>query len=94
MPKKRKIRLYDRLFTKEDPEEGEEGFLAALNPNSLTISTGYVEPSLASATVGDRFQFERIGYFCVDKDSTPEKPVFNLTVNLKDAWAKIEKKGK
>jgi len=88
------IRLYDRLFTKEDPEEGDEGFLACINPNSLTLSTGYVEPSLASATVGERFQFERLGYFCVDSDSTPDQLVFNLTVNLKDAWAKMEKKGK
>jgi glutaminyl-tRNA synthetase len=92
--KEAEIRLYDRLFTKEDPEEGEEGFLACLNPNSLTISTGYVEPSLASPKAGDRFQFERQGYFCADADTTPEKPVFNLTVNLKDAWSKIEKKGK
>jgi glutaminyl-tRNA synthetase len=88
------IRMYDRLFTKEDPEEGEEGFLACLNPKSLEILSGYVEPSLAFATVGDRFQFERLGYFCVDSDSTPEKLVFNLTVNLKDTWAKVEKKGK
>jgi glutaminyl-tRNA synthetase len=88
------IRLYDRLFTKEDPEEGDEGFLACINPNSLTLSTGYVEPSLASATAGERFQFERLGYFCVDSDSTPDQLVFNLTVNLKDAWAKMEKKGK
>jgi len=86
--------LYDRLFTKEDPEEGDEGFLACINPNSLVISTGYVEPSLASATAGERFQFERLGYFCVDSDSTPAQLVFNLTVNLKDAWAKMEKKGK
>lgn len=86
------IRMYDRLFSKENPEEGEEGFLNCLNPNSLEILTGYVEPSLASAEVGSRFQFERLGYFCVDKDSTKEKLVFNLTVNLKDTWAKVEKK--
>jgi glutaminyl-tRNA synthetase len=92
--KEAEIRMYDRLFTKEDPEEGEEGFLACLNPNSLEILTGYVEPHLASPEVGSRFQFERLGYFCVDSDTTPEKPVFNLTVNLKDAWAKIEKKAK
>ena len=92
--KEAEIRMYDRLFTKEDPEEGEEGFLACINPNSLTISTGYVEPSLAAPKAGDRFQFERQGYFCADADTTPEKPVFNLTVNLKDAWSKIEKKGK
>jgi len=92
--KEAEIRLYDRLFTKEDPEEGDEGFLACINPNSLTISTGYVEPSLSSPKVGSRYQFERQGYFCVDADSTSAKTVFNLTVNLKDAWAKIEKKGK
>ncbi|MDP1716266.1 MAG: glutamine--tRNA ligase/YqeY domain fusion protein [Anaerolineales bacterium] len=92
--KEAEIRLYDRLFTKEDPEEGEEGFLACINPNSLTISTGYVEPHLSSPKAGDRFQFERQGYFCADADTTPAKPVFNLTVNLKDAWAKIEKKSK
>ena len=86
--------MYDRLFTKEDPEEGDEGFLACINPNSLTISTGYVEPSLAVPKAGDRYQFERQGYFCADTDTTPNKPVFNLTVNLKDAWSKIEKKSK
>jgi len=88
------IRLYDRLFTKEDPEEGEEGFLGCLNPNSLQILTGLVEPLLASPEVGSRYQFERLGYFCVDIESTPEKPVFNLTVNLKDTWAKVAKKAK
>ncbi|MGE5073462.1 MAG: glutamine--tRNA ligase/YqeY domain fusion protein [Anaerolineae bacterium] len=86
------IRLYDRLFTKEDPEEGETGFLSCLNPDSLTKLQGFVEPQLAGAAVGDRFQFERQGYFAVDPDSTPDKPVFNLTVNLRDTWAKIEKK--
>ncbi|MDD2922647.1 MAG: glutamine--tRNA ligase, partial [Anaerolineales bacterium] len=88
------IRMYDRLFTKEDPEEGEEGFLACLNPKSLETLNGFVEPSLALVKVGERFQFERLGYFCVDAESAPEKPVFNLTVNLKDAWAKMEKKAK
>src|SRR5258706_2235148 len=88
------IRLYDRLFTKEDPEEGEEGFLNCLNPDSLQVVTGYVEPFLASPEVGSRYQFERQGYFCADPDSTPQKLVFNLTVNLKDGWAKIEKKTK
>jgi glutaminyl-tRNA synthetase len=86
------IRLYDRLFTKEDPEEGEAGFLGCLNPNSLTVLTGFVESHLSKATVGDHFQFERQGYFAVDPDSTPGKPVFNLTVNLRDTWAKIEKR--
>ena len=88
------VRMYDRLFNKENPEEGDEGFLKCLNPNSLEILTGYVEPALAAAEAGSRFQFERLGYFCLDKESTPEKPVFNLTVNLKDTWAKMEKKGK
>jgi len=82
------------LFSKENPEEGEEGFLACLNPNSLEILRGFVEPSVTSPETGSRYQFERLGYFCVDKDSTPHKSVFNLTVNLKDTWAKIEKKGK
>jgi glutaminyl-tRNA synthetase len=92
--KEAEIRIYDRLFTKEDPEEGEEGFLNCLNPDSLQVLAGYVEPLLASPVPGARFQFERQGYFCADADSKPGKPVFNLTVNLKDAWAKIEKKAK
>lgn len=92
--KEAEIRMYDRLFSKENPEEGEEGFLACLNPKSLELLTGYVEPLLASAEAGSRFQFERLGYFCVDKDSASEKPVFNLTVNLKDTWSKVEKKTK
>jgi len=90
--KEAEVRMYDRLFAKENPEEGDEGFLNCLNSKSLEILTGYVEPLLASSEIGSRYQFERLGYFCVDKDSTFEKPVFNLTVNLKDAWAKIEKK--
>jgi glutaminyl-tRNA synthetase len=89
--KEAEFRMYDRLFTKEDPEEGEEGFLACLNPDSLHILLGFVEPSLAQTTPGDRFQFERLGYFATDQDSTEDKPVFNLTVSLKDSWAKIEK---
>jgi glutaminyl-tRNA synthetase len=92
--RKVEVRMYDRLFTKEDPEEGDEGFLNCMNPNSLEILTGYVEPALASAEIGSRFQFERLGYFCVDKETTSEKPVFNLTVNLKDTWSKVEKKTK
>jgi glutaminyl-tRNA synthetase len=92
--KEAEIRMYDRLFTKEDPEEGEEGFIEALNPNSLTVQTGFVEPLLAQTKPGDRFQFERQGYFSTDPDSTADKPVFNLTVSLKDTWAKIEKKSK
>jgi glutaminyl-tRNA synthetase len=88
------FRMYDRLFMKEDPEEGEEGFLGCLNPDSLHVLNGYVEPLLAQTRPGDRFQFERLGYFCTDPDSTADKPVFNLTVSLKDTWAKIEKKSK
>ena len=89
--KEAEIRLYDRLFTKEDPEEGEEGFLGCLNPDSLAVSRGYVETHLANPNPGERFQFERQGYFCADPDSTPELPVFNRTVSLRDTWAKIEK---
>jgi len=92
--KEAEFRMYDRLFTKEDPEQGEEGFLAALNLDSLRVNMGYVEPLLAQTKPGDRFQFERLGYFCTDPDSADEKPVFNLTVSLKDTWAKIEKSNK
>ena len=84
--------MYGRLFTKPDPEEGEEDFLTCLDPKSLEVLNGYVEPALASTNVGDRFQFERLGYFCTDPDSMVAKPVFNSTVSLRDAWAKIEKK--
>ncbi len=88
------VRLYDRLFNRPDPEAGED-FTANINPNSLTVlNQCRVEGSLASTTPGDRFQFERQGYFCTDPDSTPGKPVFNLAVALKDTWAKIEQKRK
>jgi len=88
------VRLYDRLFTAENPDEGED-VTQVINPNSLEIVTDcFLEPSLAEAKPGDKFQFERTGYFCVDLDSTSEKPVFNRTVTLKDSWAKIEKSGK
>jgi glutaminyl-tRNA synthetase len=89
------VRIYENLFTKENPSELEEGedFTANLNPNSLeVIADAKVEPSLAKAAVGERFQFERLGYFCVDLDSKAGKPVFNRTVALKDTWAKFEKK--
>jgi glutaminyl-tRNA synthetase len=86
------FRMYDRLFTKPDPEEGENDFLDCLNPKSLESLAGYVEPALASTQARDRFQFERQGYFCTDPDLTVTKPVFNSTVSLRDAWAKIEKK--
>jgi len=89
------IRLYDKLFTKADPYDIEEGedVLSNLNPKSLEVLTGAkLEPSLASAKLEDRFQFERVGYFCLDPDSAAEKLVFNRTLALKDSWAKIEKK--
>jgi glutaminyl-tRNA synthetase len=90
------VRVYETLFTRENPNETEDGqdFTANMNPKSLEIVTGKLEPSLAEATPGTRYQFERLGYFCVDKDSTPEKPVFNRTVALRDTWGKIEKKAK
>jgi glutaminyl-tRNA synthetase len=91
------VRVYERLFSKEDPDDVEEGqdFTANLNPQSLAvISNAKLEPSLANAAVGARYQFERLGYFAVDPDSRPGKPVFNRTVALKDAWAKVEKKQK
>jgi len=87
-------RLYDTLFAKEDPSQTGEGqdFTANLNPNSLEVlNHAKLEPSLANAAAGTRYQFERLGYFCVDPDSTPGKPVFNRTVALKDTWAKIER---
>ena len=89
------IRLYGKLFLKPDPTDVEEGqdVLDNLNPNSLEVLTGAkLEPSLATAKPGDRFQFERVGYFCLDPDSTPGNLVFNRTLPLKDSWAKIEKK--
>jgi len=86
------VRLYDRLFTVENPGDVEGGCESVLNPNSLEVLTGHVEPSLAKATPTSRYQFERLGYFCVDsKDSSAERLVFNRTVALRDSWAKIEK---
>lgn len=88
------VRLYDHLFSKEDPTDVEDGadFKAYLNPNSLEIlASCRVEPSLAGATPGSRYQFERQGYFCIDPDSSAGKIVFNRTVPLRDTWAKIEK---
>ncbi len=89
------VRLYDVLFTQPNPEDVPEGdFTAVINPRSLEVLTGCkVEPSLASARPGDRFQFERLGYFCVDPDSSAGCLVFNRTVTLKDEWAKIAAKG-
>ena len=88
------VRLYDRLFLSEDPGSDGRDPLLDLNTASLEcVSGAKVEPSLAAAPVGGRFQFERLGYFCVDKDSTDKKLVLNRTVTLADTWAKIEKKG-
>ena len=88
------VRLYGHLFTKEDPTDVPEGvdWLTTLNPKSLEVITdARIEPTLADATAGSRWQFERLGYFCVDPDSRPAFPVFNRTVTLKDTWAKISK---
>jgi glutaminyl-tRNA synthetase len=89
------VRLYDNLFTKEDPESGDADFTTYLNPKSLEVlSHAKLEPFLAGAAPLSRYQFERLGYFCVDPDSAPQKPVFNRTVALRDTWAKIEKREK
>ncbi len=91
------VRLYDHLFNKEDPTDAEDGtdFMAYINPNSLEILTlCRVEPILAGAPPGSRYQFERLGYFCVDPDSSPEKLVFNRAVSLRDTWSKIQKQQK
>lgn len=88
------VRLYDRFFSKEFPEETEEGkdFTSNINPDSINIlKSCRIEPSLENSKPGDKFQFERLGYFCVDPDSTKKKLVFNRTVNLRDTWAKIQK---
>jgi glutaminyl-tRNA synthetase len=87
-------RLYDRLFLKPDPDEAPPGadFTANINPRSLEIVECFVEPSVGGAVAGTRYQFERLGYFCVDPDSTPQRLVFNRTVTLRDTWAKIEQK--
>jgi len=89
------VRIYENLFLQENPGDVEQGkdVLDNLNPNSLeVIANAKLEPSLADATVGARYQFERLGYFCVDLDSKPGKPIFNRTIALKDTWAKVEKK--
>jgi glutaminyl-tRNA synthetase len=93
---KAEVRLYDRLFTAEDPMNVPEGgdWRGTLNPASLEVLVeAHLEPSLADAKPGDRFQFERLGYFCADLDAKPGAPVFNRTVSLKDSWAKAEAKG-
>ncbi|TWU26857.1 Glutamine--tRNA ligase [Novipirellula galeiformis] len=90
------VRLYDRLFTVENPGDPEEGktFVDYLNPDSLKVITGYLEPALAEAKAGDRVQFERLGYYVVDPDTTQQKMVFNRIVSLRDTWGKMEAKGK
>lgn len=93
--KKAEVRLYDQLFAVPDPDKAPEGgsFLDNLTPNSLTVTTAWLEPALAALESGRTVQFERLGYFCKDKDSTPELPVFNRTATLRDTWARLEKKG-
>ena len=89
------VRLYDQLFAAENPNAAPEGqtFLNHINPQSLTVVEGLLEPALTGLPVGDKVQFERLGYFCKDKDSTDARPVFNRTATLRDTWAKQEKKG-
>ncbi|CAM4005051.1 glutamine--tRNA ligase/YqeY domain fusion protein [Flavobacterium cucumis] len=88
--KEAEVRIYDRLFTNESPDKDKEvDFKEYINPNSLKVIKGFVEPSLVTSKELDHFQFQRLGYFCVDRDSTPEKLVFNKTVGLRDTWAKI-----
>ena len=90
---KAEVRLYDRLFTVERPDADEaKDFKEFLNPKSLETTTAYIEPSLTAAKPGERFQFERIGYFCADADGRPGAPVFNQTVSLKDSWSRETKK--
>jgi glutaminyl-tRNA synthetase len=91
------VRLYDKLLLKEDADDVEEGkdFRSNINPDSLeTLTSCRLEPCLADAKPGDRYQFERMGYFCVDPDSSAGKKVFNRTVTLKDTWVKVQKRGK
>jgi glutaminyl-tRNA synthetase len=91
------VRLYDTLFARENPNELEEGqdFTANLNPTSLEVLRACkVEPSLEGSSAGKRYQFERLGYFSVDRDSSSDKLVFNRTIGLRDTWSKIEKRDK
>ena len=92
------VRLYDHLFSKEDPDDVPDGadWLTNVNPKSLEVLKDCrLEPILASAKPGERYQFERLGYFCVDSvDSTKRKPVFNRTVTLRDSWANLQKAGR
>ena len=94
---KAEVRLYDNLFLKENPDDTEEGqdFTANINPESLKVLQDcFIEPSVRNAKALEPFQFERLGYFCVDEDSTEDKLVFSRTVTLKDTWAKIRKSQK
>lgn len=87
------VRVYDRLFTHENPDGNKEiDFMSYINPDSLNVIKGYMEPSLKEAKVGENYQFQRLGYYCVDKDSTAENIVFNKTVGLRDTWAKLADK--
>ena len=89
---KAEFRLYDQLFKVENPDVGDD-VEKIINPNSLEVlETGFVEPSLSNVQPGEKYQFERTGYFCVDPDTSKDHPVFNRTLTLKDTWAKIEKK--
>ena len=83
------VRLYDRLFSVEQPGSGDVDFLEELNPDSLKITTALVEDAIVQMQPGECCQFERQGYFCCDPDSTPEQRVFNCTVTLKDSWSKV-----
>ncbi|MDR1490177.1 MAG: glutamine--tRNA ligase/YqeY domain fusion protein [Desulfovibrio sp.] len=89
------MRLYDHLFLKDDPSDVDPGksFPDCINTDSLVLASGFIDPSLRDLKPGENIQFERLGYFCADSDSTPERPVFNRTVTLKDTWAKLEKRG-
>jgi glutaminyl-tRNA synthetase len=88
------VRLYDRLFTRSDPDADGDLF-ADLNPNSETVLEGcQVEPALAEVPVGETVQFERLGYFCRDSDSTPGRLIFNRTLGLRDTWARVQAQGK
>ncbi len=87
------VRLYDRLFTEAEPDADGRDYKTVLNPKSLEVITAKLEPSLKAADPAARYQFERLAYFCLDKDSTPEQPVFNRTLTLKDAWAKEAQRG-
>ena len=90
---KAEIRIYDRLFSDENPDgHKDRDFMEFVNRDSLKTITGFLEPSLSNVSPGDRFQFQRLGYFNVDDESTPDHLVFNRTVTLRDTWAKIQQK--